>query len=95
MCEHQAELTDKVIAIHSESQGAAGTRTIAGKLSQAGIKIGRYKVRTIMQKANIHSKQLRKHKYKTASQEAKIAPNTLNRAFNVDTPNKVWCGVVW
>lgn len=94
VCEERTELMDKVVAMHTESRGAAGTRTIAGQLTQEGNKIGRYKVRTIMQEANIRSKQPPKHKYKIATQEAKIAPNILNRAFNVDAPNTVWCGDV-
>ena len=93
-CTHRTGLKAKVVAIHTASRGAAGTRTIAGQLTRAGEKIGRYKVRALMQEANIQSKQLRKHKYKIATQEAKIAPNLLNREFNVDAPNKVWTGDV-
>jgi putative transposase len=93
-CNEREEIKAKVIAIHAASRGAAGTRTIAGQLTQAGDKIGRYKVRSLMKEADIQSKQLRKHKYKIATHEAKIAPNLLNREFNVDAPNKVWCGDV-
>jgi len=47
-----------------------------------------------MKEANIASKQLRKHKYKIAEEKSKIAPNLLQRQFNVKAPNKVWCGEV-
>lgn len=87
-------LRDKAVAIHETSRGAAGARTIAGQLTQSGLQVGRYKARSLMQEAGIVSKQLRKHKYKIADHESKVAPNLLKRAFTVETPNKVWCGDV-
>jgi putative transposase len=87
-------LRGKVVAIHKASRGSAGARTIAGQLSQAGMKVGRYKARNLMREANIVSTQLRKHKYKIADHESKIAPNLLNREFTVEAPNKVWSGDV-
>ena len=47
-----------------------------------------------MKEAQIVSKQLRKHTYKIAQHESKVAPNILNREFNVVTPNTAWCGDV-
>ena len=47
-----------------------------------------------MKAANIQSKQPNKHKYKIAEDESKIAPNMLNREFNVSAPNQAWCGDV-
>jgi len=87
-------LKEKAVAIHMTSRGSAGARTIAGQLSQAGLKVGRYKARSLMEEANIVSTQLRKHKYKIADHESKIAANLLNREFTVGAPNKVWCGDV-
>jgi putative transposase len=87
-------LKEKAVAIHTISRGSAGARTIAGQLSQAGLEVGRYKTRSLMKEANIVSTQLRKHKYKIADHESKVAPNLLNREFAVEAPNKVWCGDV-
>jgi putative transposase len=87
-------LKEKAVAIHTTSRGSAGARTIAGQLSQAGLKVGRYKARSLMKEANIVSTQLRKHKYKIADHESTVAPNLLNREFAVEAPNKVWCGDV-
>jgi len=47
-----------------------------------------------MKEANISSKQPHKHRYKIAEDESKIAPHLLQREFNVEAPNKVWCGDV-
>jgi putative transposase len=87
-------LKEKAVAIHSTSRGAAGARTIAGQLTQAGLKVGRFKAKNLMKEANIVSTQQRKHRYKIAAQESKIAPNLLQREFAVTAPNTVWCGDV-
>jgi len=87
-------LKQLAVDIHTASRGAAGSRTIARQLRHQGEKVGRYKARNLMKEANITSKQLRRHKYKIAEEESKIAPNLLQRQFNVKAPNKVWCGDV-
>ena len=87
-------LREKVVAIHTASRGSAGARTIAGQLSQSGLAVGRYKARSLMREANIVSTQWRKHRYKIADHESKVAPNILNREFTAEAPNKVWCGDV-
>ena len=87
-------LKQQAIDIHTASRGSAGARTIAGQLTQQGEKVGRYKAASLMQEANIVSKQTRKHTYKIAEIESKIAPNLLKREFAVEAPNKVWCGDV-
>ncbi len=87
-------LKQQAIDIHTASRGAAGARTIAGQLKQQGEKVGRYKAARLMKEANISSKQPRQHSYKIAEDESKIAPNLLQRKFDVDAPNTVWCGDV-
>lgn len=87
-------LKEKVVAIHSDSRGAAGSRTISGQLRNEGESVGRYKARSLMKEANVASKQLKKHRYKTVGEESKIAPNHVNRQFEVVKPNQVWTGDV-
>lgn len=87
-------LREKVVAIHTASRGSAGARTIAGQLSQSGLAVGRYKAKSLMREANIVSTQWRKHRYKIADHESKVAANLLNREFTAEAPNKVWCGDV-
>ena len=55
-------LKQKVIDIHTESRGSAGSRSITGKLNQDGEEIGRYKTSSIMKEAGIKSKQPGKNK---------------------------------
>jgi putative transposase len=77
-------LAEQAVEIHRESRGAAGARTIAGQLNQSGENIGRYKAASLMKEAGLVSTQLRKHRYKIAEDESRIAPNLLKRQFNVE-----------
>ena len=74
--------------------GIPGAITISAKLTQRGELVGRYKAASLMQEANLVSKQLRKHRYKIVSDVSKITPNILQRNFNVVLPNTAWCGDV-
>lgn len=85
-------LKAKVISIHQASRGAAGSRTIAGQLSQAGEPIGRYKVRALMKEAGLVSTQHKRHSYRLAQEESIVAPNQLNRQFQATQANQAWCG---
>ena len=87
-------LKEKAVQIHQNSRGSAGSRTISGQLKFAGEKVGRYKARSLMREAGLVSKQHKKHRYRIAKEESVIADNHLNREFNVDTPDRVWCGDV-
>ena len=88
-------LRNKVISIHEESRGAAGSRSITAKLHQDDETIGRYKVASLMKEANIESKQPNKpHRYKIADKQSRIADNLLKREYNVKSINQVWCGDV-
>ena len=87
-------LKEAVIAIHTASRGAAGTRTISGMLKQQGESVGRYRARSLMREAGLESTQPRGHRYKVADKPAEVAENHLNREFTVARPNQVWCGDV-
>ena len=89
----RVRLRAKVIKIHTDSRGAAGSRTIMDKLSQQGDEIGRYKVSRLMKEAEIESKQPgKKHKYRDSAAEFPTIENKLNRQFTVCRINEVWCG---
>ena len=94
VCPERERLKQKAIKIHTDSRGAAGARTIAGTLTQQGESVGRYKAKSLMKEADLISKQHKKHRYKVAEDESKIAENKLNREFTMDKPDQVWCGDV-
>lgn len=90
---HERErLSNKVKLMFRDSRNAAGSRTLAGMLKADNESIGRYKVRSLMRENNLESKQPGKHRYKPAQSPSDIAPNLLNREFNVTRSNQVWCG---
>ena len=81
--------------IHAESREAAGSRTITAQLNREGESIGRYKVRSLMKELNTINKQpFKKPQYKISGNPSKIVDNVLNRQFNVEAPNQVWCSDV-
>lgn len=63
-----------------------------GMMREDGIEIGRYKVRSLMKEAGLTCKQPGSHSYKHATIERPDIPNRLDRQFNVEQPNQVWCG---
>ena len=89
-CEEQ-KILDEVKALHKQSNKSYGSRRIAKGLQAKGHKIGRYKARSLMHKAQIECKQRRRFKITTQSNHLlPIAKNVLNREFTVTAPNNVW-----
>ena len=76
------------------TRNSAGSRTLVGMMRELGHTIGRFKVRSLMKEAALVSKQPGSHAYKQAEAERPDIPNHLDREFDVDAPNKVWCGDV-
>jgi len=75
-----------------DSRQAAGSRSLQRILQDEGHTIGRFKIRSLMKEANLHSKQPGSHRYKKTGEECLNIPNHLNREFSVSTVNHVWCG---
>lgn len=83
-----------VKAIHYESNGSAGARTIATVATGRGMALSRYRARGLMKQCGLVSCQQPKHAYKKAKQAHVAIPNHLDRQFDVAAPNQVWCGDV-
>ena len=83
-----------VKSIHAESNGSAGARTIASIATERGFRLTRYRAGNMMKALGLHSRQLPNHRYSKAAKERIDIPNYLDRQFNVDEPDKVWCGDV-
>lgn len=61
-------------------------------LKEDGIEVGRFKVRRLMAEIGLICKQPGPHAYKQATVERPDIPNVLDRQFDVDDVNQVWCG---
>jgi putative transposase len=82
----------KVKQVFGISRGSAGSRTIKTKLNEQGVEIGRFKVSRLMAESELVCKQPGPHVYKQATVERPDIPNVLDRQFDVDHANQVWCG---
>lgn len=87
----QAGLRRRIKEIFDQSRSSYGSRRIVKQLDKDGWTIGRYKVRRIMREMGLEAKTPRRFKLTTDSRHSyAVAPNVLNRNFDVDAPNKVW-----
>jgi transposase InsO family protein len=85
-------LITRVKEIHSDSKGTYGSRRTSKQLRKDGYDVGRFRARNLMKKANVVVKRYKKFKRTTDSNhKLPIAPNLLNRQFDAQRPNKVWC----
>ena len=81
----------RIRAIFNESRGSYGSRRIVKKLQSQGHQIGRYKVRRLMRQLGLKAKASMRYKVTTDSRHSfSVAPNVLDRKFDVNEPNKVW-----
>lgn len=89
-------LRDRAVvkAVHTESRGSAGARTIALIATERGHPLSRYRTTRLMKEQQLFSCQQPKHAYKKATQEHVCIPNHLDREFSVSRPNEAWCGDV-
>lgn len=77
--------------IHKKTRGTYGTRRMSKELKSRGIECGRARAKTLMNKAGVSLKKRRKYKATTDSKHnLPVAPNLLNRQFEVSEPDRVW-----
>ncbi len=86
------KLISKVREIHNETRRTYGSRRMSERLRSQGHDVGRYRARSLMKKADVSVKHRKKFKITTdSSHNLPVAPNLLNRNFQVDRPDAVWC----
>ena len=87
----QEELESRIEAIFFASGRTYGSRRISRDLQNEGRQIGRYRSRSLMKKLGLTVKRKKKYIVTTDSNHSyRVAPNLLNRNFDVDQPNLVW-----
>ena len=59
-----------------------------------GVPVSRYRATVFMKHLELVSSQLPKHRYKKAVQPHCEIPNLMNREFNAEKTNELWCGDV-
>ena len=87
------QLGEQVKTIHEQSRGIYGARRIREEMVENGETISRTRVVRLMKAQGFESKCKRKFKATTNSQHNRpVAPNLLDRAFQVDQPDTVYAG---
>ncbi len=82
-------LKAQVLAIFKEHRGQYGSRRTVKQLKKEGHQIGRYRVRCLMRALGLKAKTSKRYKVTTDSRHSfPVAPNLLNRKFDVDEPNR-------
>ena len=89
----EQRLIVKVRAIHKANDEAYGSRRISKALRADGEDVGRCQAGTLMKKANVEVKQKKRFRVTTDSNhDYPVAPNLLDRQFDIETPNTAWGG---
>jgi len=84
-------LIPRVREMHIQMRESYGTRRMANELCKRGVGCGRDRARTLMRLAGVRVKQRKKFRVTTDSNHnLPVAPNFLDRQFNVSEPNRVW-----
>ena len=86
-----AELTDRVRAIHARSRGTYGAPRIHAELAEDGVAVGRKRVARLMRTASIAGVSRRRGPRTTRRDvQARPAPDRVERHFEADEPNRLW-----
>lgn len=80
-------------AIHAEVKGEYGWPRMHKELLARGIRVGKDRVRKLMQQHGIKAKTKRKFVVTTDSRHSlPVAPDLVQRRFNPKAPNQLWSG---
>lgn len=84
-------LQAEIKALAALSRNSYGARQMAKNLQNKDYRVGRYRARTLMKKADVVCKQRRRYKNTMDSKHRlPIAQNVLNREFTIALPNRAW-----
>lgn len=87
----QAELGVQVKTAHERSRGTYGSPRVHRELRAHGVIVSRKTVAKSMRQAGLQGRRKRRFKRTTDSRHPNpIAPNVLDRNFQVDEPDQVW-----
>jgi putative transposase len=87
----QADLIARIREAHRKSRYTYGSRRLMHQLRKEGLRIGRYRVRHLMQLAGIRARIRRRYKITTRSHPRyPVSPNLIQGCFQTGGPNRVW-----
>lgn len=86
------ELGKAVVAIHEKNRRSYGRPRIQRVLLKRGIRVGANRLRRIMVQKGIWGRRAKRRRVYGADEQQAPSPNLLQRNFNAEQPNRVWCG---
>jgi putative transposase len=87
----EERLKSQMRQIFKASRASYGSRRMMKQLIKDGFTIGRFKTRRLMRELGLKAKSPRRYKVTTDSRHSfRIAPNVLDREFDVPAANTVW-----
>ena len=88
-----ASVLAHIRAIHAEVKGEYGWPRMHRELHERGIHVGKERVRKLMKQHGIRARTRRKFVVTTDSKhQLPVAPDLVQRRFNPQLPNQLWCG---
>lgn len=89
--QREAELRSRIRGIHGASRGTYGSPRVRAQLRRDEVRVGKARVERLMREEGLRGRVRRRFKRTTDSGHAlPIAPNTLERQFAVEAPDRVW-----
>jgi transposase InsO family protein len=86
-----ARLGTLIVRSHREGRGTYGSPRVLDDLREWGERVSRKRVARLMKERNLVGEMKKRWRHpSSAPSDAVVAPNTLDRAFNVPQPNRVW-----
>lgn len=82
----------EVLNIHRMTDRSYGSRRMSQELRRRGYPVGRYQAAALMRESGIEAHVPKPHRYPKSGAASNIAPNRLNREFDVAEANRVWAG---
>ena len=84
-------LSSIITRIHAESRRTYGSPRVHAELRARGVKVGRKRVERLMRENGLEARRKRRFRRTTDSKhDHPIAPNLLDRDFDVSAPNQAW-----
>lgn len=87
-----AALLKRIRQIHVSSRETYGSPRVHAQLARESVQVGEERVARLMRQAGLQGRVRRKFKVTTDSRHLEpVAPNTLNREFQAQSSDSVWC----
>jgi putative transposase len=89
--QQDAQLSKEISAAHARSRRTYGSPRIHADLRARGVRIGRKRIARLMREENLIARRKRRFRRTTDSNHSQpIAPNVLDRQFEVEQLNEAW-----